>query len=348
MRTILILIVLITVATPLATSTQDGSNPISASDTIVEAANHFLSLLSEDQREQAHFPFESDERTFWNFLPLTGQRKGLSLDDMSNEQRIAMHGLLQATLSAEGYLKVTAIQQLERWLGEITNRPDYRNPGAYYLSVFGTPATDGVWGWRYEGHHLSMNISMINGEISATPTFFGTNPGQVRETVFAGLEILHEEIGLARQLMYSFDEAQQKEALIADKAPREIITGNDRVAILDHFEGIPYRDMNPQQQKLLMLLVSTYAHNLEADIAIDQLSRIREAGIDNLYFSWAGSFSPTEGHYFRIHGPKTLIEYDNVQGNANHVHTVWRDLENDFGRDLSALRQHYDHSDHHH
>ena len=277
---------------------------------------------------------------------MTGERKGLSLQDMNESQRIALHGILQSILSSQGYLKVTSIQQLERLLGEITNRPDYRDPGFYYVTIFGVPSIENAWGWRYEGHHLSINITMIDGELSVTPTFYGTNPGQVRETIFAGLEVLGEEINIARRLMHSFDETQKRKALIAEEAPHEIITGNDRIAILDSFAGLSYREMDEAQKKLLLLLVATYANNLEKDIAVSQLDRIHEVGVEKLYFAWAGSLSPSEGHYFRIHGPKTLIEYDNTQSSANHVHTVWRDLENDFGRDL--LRDHYDHNDHTH
>ena len=324
----------------------EKANRLSSSERIVTATNQLVTLLSDKQRKEAMLPFETSERTSWHFVPMTGQRKGLAIQDMTPEQRLGLHALLQATLSAEGYLKIAAIQQLERLLGELENRPDYRNPGYYYLTIFGTPSLDQAWGWRYEGHHLSMNISMVNGELSVTPTFLGTNPGQVRETVFAGLEVLHEEIGIARHLMISFDDEQRDKALIADTAPREIITGNTREAMLDEITGISYHEMTPQQQSLLMLLLSTYAHNMEADIAEVHLDLIKDAGIHELHFAWAGSLSPEEGHYFRIHGPRTLIEYDNTQNNANHVHTVWRDLTNDFGRDL--LRSHYDHSDHNH
>ena len=313
---------------------------------IVDAANRFIALLSDEQQEKSLFPFETDERTFWNFVPMTGQRKGLPLKSLNDEQRIAVHNLLQTTLSTQGYLKVTMIQQLERLLGEIENRPDYRDPGFYYLTFFGTPSLENAWGWRFEGHHLSLNFSMIEGELAVTPTFLGTNPGQVRSTLYSGLEVLHQEISLARQLMGLFTSEQRQLAMIATTAPREIITGNSRVAVLEQFEGISYQAMTGPQQKLMHQLLAEYANNLNPDIAIAQLSKIEEAGFDSIYFAWAGSLTPTAAHYFRIHGPTTLIEYDNTQNNANHVHTVWRDLENDFGRDL--LRHHYEQSDHEH
>ena len=311
---------------------------------MVEAANHFLSLVPESDVQKVSFSFETDERTNWNFVPMTGKRKGLALEDMTHEQRVALHKLLQTTLSTEGYLKVTSIQQLERLLGMLESRPDYRNPGFYYLSIFGTPSLEGAWGWRFEGHHLSLNFSMVNGKAAGSPTFLGTNPGRVHESVFSGLEILNTEIRLARQLMMLLSEDQREKATISEKAPREIITGNSRVAMLDTFEGLSFKELDADQQDLLVLLLSTYIHNMEPEAASRQLKRIKDSGLENLYFAWAGSVHEGEAHYYRIHGPKLLIEYDNTQNNANHVHSVWRDLENDFGRDY--LRQHYDNNDH--
>lgn len=313
---------------------------------MIEAVNQFLSLVDESDTQQITFDFETDERTNWNFLPMTGERKGLALRDMTHEQRVALHKLLQTALSTEGYLKVTAIQQLERLVGELENRPDYRNPGFYYLSIFGKPSLEGAWGWRFEGHHLSLNFSMVNGQIAGSPAFLGTNPGRVHESVFSGLEVLSTEIRLARQLMMLLSEDLREKAIIAEKAPREIITGNSRVAMLDAFEGLSFKELDNDQQDLLVLLLSTYIHNMEADLASAQLKRIKDSGLENLYFAWAGSLHDGEAHYYRIHGPNLLIEYDNTQNNANHVHSIWRDLDNDFGRDY--LRQHYEHSDHNH
>lgn len=307
---------------------------------MIEAAQHFLSLVAPSDLDRIAFPFEADERTHWNFVPIKGQRKGLALKNITPGQRTALHRLLQAALSTEGYLKVTSIQQLERLLGELENRLDYRNPGDYYLTIFGTPSSKGAWGWRFEGHHLSLNISIIDGKVSTTPTFMGANPGRVKESVFAGLEILSTEITLARQLMASLDEHQKEKAIIAEEAPREIITGNAREAVLDEFEGLSFTEMNESQQDGLILLISAYVGTMEANVAALQLKRIQNAGFENIYFSWAGSLADEQPHYYRIHGPNILIEYDNTQNNANHVHSVWRDLENDFGRDF--LKEHYE------
>jgi len=313
---------------------------------MVEAARHFLSLVPESAVQQVSFNFETDERTNWNFVPMTGKRKGMALKDMTHEQRLALHKLLQTALSSEGYLKVTSIQQLERLLGVLENRPDYRDPGLYYLSIFGSPSLEGAWGWRFEGHHLSLNFSMVNGIVAGSPAFLGTNPARVRESVFSGLEVLSTEIRLARQLMMLLSDDQRETATIAEEAPREIITGNSRVAMLDSFEGLSFKELDADQQDLLVLLLSTYIHNMEPEIASGQLKRIKAGGLENLYFAWAGSIHDGEAHYYRIHGPNLLIEYDNTQNNANHVHSVWRDFENDFGRDY--LKEHYDNNDHSH
>ena len=311
---------------------------------MVDVAVEFLSLTPQDQLSSVVFTFETTERTNWNFVPIPGQRKGLALQDMTLGQRSALHQLLMVALSTEGYLKVTYIQQLERLLGELENRPEYRDPGLYYLSIFGEPSLQGAWGWRFEGHHLSVNFSIVNGEIATTPIFIGTNPGQVRESVFSGLEVLSTEITLARQLMQLFNESQLEKVIISEKAPKDIITGNSRVALLDSYQGIPFTEMNAEQQDLLVLIISSYIHNLDKDIAAVQLKRIKEAGLENVFFAWAGKVQEKNPHYYRIHGPNLLIEYDNTQNNANHVHSVWRDLENDFGRDY--LKLHYEQSNH--
>jgi hypothetical protein len=232
--------------------------------------------------------------------------------------------------------------QLERILGELENNPEYRDPGQYFVSIFGTPSSEAPWGWRFEGHHLSLNFSTLGAEIAVTPAFWGSNPAKVPEGTYAGWRVLNAEIDMARSLMATFSDDQLSTVVIATDAPRDIITGNSREARLDAFEGLSYADMNQEQRGHLWALVELFAHNLKSDIAQTELDRIEEAGLENLHFAWAGSREEGAAHYYRIHGPVTLIEYDNTQNNANHIHTVWRDLADDFGRDI--LRAHYDQS----
>lgn len=313
----------------------------SADDAMRAAAVRFIELTTDTgQREQLRWPLADDERLNWNFVPIPGKRQGLSMEDMSVPQRTALHALLQSALSAKGYLKTTGVQQLERLLGEIENRPAYRNPLLYYLTIFGDPASDTAWGWRFEGHHLSLNFSSVAGTIDVVPAFWGANPAEVRTGPFAGLRVLSEETDVARQLMQTFTPSQKETVIIADTAPRDIITGNDREAVLDSFEGLAFSAMTAEQQVLVKALIEVYLGNMEPAVAAHQRDHIEAAGYDAIYFAWAGSETHREAHYYRLHGPTLLIEYDNTQNNANHIHAVWRDLQNDFGRDL--LRQHYD------
>ena len=329
---------------PAPPAIRDASTSETIQREMFDAARAFFATMPSNAPDTVQFPFDAEERTFWNFVPITGQRKGMAVKSMSLEQHKATHRLLQSVLFAKGYLKATAIQQLERMLGEIENNPTRRDPGFYYLTIFGEPSMDSPWGWRYEGHHFSLNVTVAGGMITTTPTFMGANPAEVREGAFAGWELLHEESKLGFQLIHSLSPDQRTQAIIADTAPRDIITGNQREAILDTYEGLPFSEMSSSQQDLLILLLGAYVHNLNPILATRELNRIHEAGLNNLYFAWAGSLSPERGHYYRIHGPQTLIEFDNTQNNANHIHTVWRDFSNDFGRDV--LRLHYEQSEH--
>ena len=307
------------------------------------AARQFLQHTPEAQHPVLVFPFDSEERANWNFVPMPGKRKGLSVKEMSADQRQALHTLLQSILSGKGYLKATYVQQLEEILADIEENPVYRDPELYYLTLFGAPSEEAPWGWRFEGHHLSLNFSSVENKLAVLPAFMGANPAEVRTGQFSGLRVLHEETDVARALMHAFSSAQRERALIDASAPRDIITGNDREAVLERFEGLPYAEMTQQQQRLLQSLIDVYASNLEPDIASVQRERIEASGYNALYFAWAGSLEENEPHYYRVHGPTLLIEYDNTQNNANHIHAAWRDLTNDFGRDL--LRQHYDASE---
>lgn len=304
-----------------------------------DAAQHFLSLLDDSTRAKTVFPFEAEERYNWHFVPR--DREGLPFEEMTLEQRRAAHDLMRSALSSQGYLKATSIMRLESILRELENDPVRRNPERYYFTFFGTPASDQPWGWRLEGHHLSLNYSSITGDLLAvTPAFMGTNPAEVRTGPYAGLRVLGAEEDLGRKLMHSLTAAQQRKALITAEAPHEILTGNQRKAILETYEGLPASEMTPDQRDLLLRIIEEYAHNMRHDIAHEQMDKIRNAGIERLYFAWAGGLELGEPHYYRIHGPTVLFEYDNTQNNANHAHSVWRDLEGDFGEDL--LREHYE------
>jgi hypothetical protein len=216
-----------------------------------------------------------------------------------------------------------------------------RDPEMYYWSVFGTPDGKSPWGWRVEGHHVSINFTVISDKaVVAAPVFLGDNPAEVKDGPRKGLRVLAEEEDMGRALVKSLSEAQLKKARFLQAAPAEIITKADRQAVVQKFEGIPYTELNDTQKAALVELISLYADRLRPELAKDDLKRVNDAGLDKIYFGWAGGTNPGEPHYYRIHGPNFLVEYDDTQNNANHIHTVWRDLDNDFGGDL--LKKHYD------
>ncbi|MDE2794483.1 MAG: DUF3500 domain-containing protein [Gemmatimonadota bacterium] len=307
---------------------------------IAARAATFLTLLDADARARATYDLAHEERLNWAFTPVS--RNGLPLKDMTVEQRAAAHALLQTTMSSQGYHKANAIIELERILGILDGRPGRRDPEDYYVTIFGKPGADGPWAWRFEGHHLSLNFSSLTNELTVTgPAFMGANPATVPSGEKAGWRPLGREEDLARALLFMLNPEQREMAVIAERAPRDIITGNDREARLEGFEGIPASRLTDEQRDQLYRVIAEYVGNLEAEAAEAWMTRIRdEIPADDIHFAWAGSPEPGEGHYYRVHAPQFLIEYDNTQGNANHVHSVWRDLENDFGGD--ALRRHYE------
>lgn len=301
------------------------------------AATAWLQSLDGAKREQAVFPIAATERENWHYVPRS--RKGVRLGDMNDAQRAAARQLLAAALSERGRLQVEAIIALENVLAEMegSNR---RSPQLYYFTVFGTPAADGAWGWRVEGHHLSLNFTLAAGRISATPLFFGADPAEVRIAhAQKGRRALAPEEDLGRALVKSLDREQRQVAVIAARAPAEIITGAGRAVKPLEPAGLAFAGMTPAQQAALRQLVEVYAGRLRGDLADTELRKIGIDGWGQVHFAWAGGFEPGEGHYYRIQGPAFVIEYDNTQDDANHIHTVWREFDGDFGRDL--LREHY-------
>ena len=314
---------------------------LAQSSAIAARANEFLNLLDDTLNAKARYGFEDEERFNWHFVPR--ERNGLSFNDMNDKQRAAAHALLKASLSEQGYQKANNIMTLENILREVENRPaddKYRDPLNYYLTIFGNPDDKNIWGWRLEGHHISVNFSSLDGQIvSSTPTFWGSNPAVVKSGRYTGRQILKQESDLGFTLVNSLDVKQMKIAVISSKAPADIITGNQRTAELQEERGLPFTDMTDQQKKLFMQLLNVYVKNYQLGFSKRLMEKIEKAGIDNLSFAWAGSLQPGAGHYYRIQGPMLLIEFDNTQNNANHIHTVVRDLTNDFAEDI--LKEHY-------
>ena len=305
------------------------------------AADRFLASLTPEQRAQAAFEFQSDEREKWHFIPTEMfPRNGLTIKAMTDAQRARAHDLLSAGLSQRGYLTTTTIMDLEAVLGAIERggRMD-RDPETYFFSVFGAPSPDGAWGWRVEGHHLSLHFTVVDGTaVASSPYFFGSNPAQVRSGPKAGLRVLGAREDAARALVTALDRSQRAAAIIDEVAPDDILTGAELAVDPLSPIGVKAAALNPSQRDLLMRVIDAYTSVMADDIAAERMAGVREAGIDEVGFVWAGSTDRGERHYYRVQGPTFLIEYDNTQGDGNHVHSVWRDFTGDFGRDL--LREH--------
>ena len=310
---------------------------------IAGAARNFLASLSPDEKARAVFPLADQERRNWHLIPR--ERRGLPLKQMTPAQQHLAHGLLGAALSHRGYLQATTIMSLEAVLRELEQgRGPVRDAELYFFTIFGEPDPQAAWGWRVEGHHLSLNFVMAGGEVSVTPSVMGSNPGEVREGPRAGLRVLADEEDLGRELLRSLDAEQRAQCVFSSSAPPDFILGPDRQAALLEPRGLGAARMNAGQQATLRRLVEAYVRRYRAELAAKDLDRIGTDGWDKLSFAWAGSLEPGKGCYYRVQGPSFVIEFDNTQNNANHIHTLWRDLRNDFGEDL--LRRHYEQSPH--
>ena len=304
---------------------------------MIDRARHFLVSLDPEQRDRATFAFGDEERLNWHFIPR--DREGLPYGDFTPPQRRLADRLLGTALSHEGISKALGIMYLEQILYEREGR-DIRDSDRYYFTVFDEPSSSGAWGWRVEGHHLSLNLTLNDGEVVATsPAFMGSNPAIAGEGKHAGLEVLAAEQTVARELLALFDGGARDKVIFDAEAPPDILTGHDRVAEAGEPLGVATRDMTDEQADKVVELLHVYTGRLRLDLAKDEFDKVTAAGLENIHFAWAGSAEPGEAHYYRLHGPTFLIEYDNTQNDANHIHTVWRDLEGDFGRDL--LAEHY-------
>jgi hypothetical protein len=314
-----------------------------ASEEMAVAAQSFLKSLSPEQAAKAKFDFADAERKNWHFIPK--ERKGLTLKEMREDQRKLAHALLQTGLSAKGFEKATTIMTLEQILAELEgpNRRFPRDPLLYHVWVFGTPEPKGTWGWRVEGHHLSLNFTIAAGKaVASAPSFFGTNPATVKDGTRKGLQVLSNEENLARQLVRSLAADQKAVAVVAEKARTDIILSPEGVSKqglkpLDP-AGIAFSRLNSQQQETLKSIVKEYANHHRGELAEQDLGRIEKAGWEKVSFAWEGGLEVGQGHYYRVQGPSFIIEYDNTQNNANHVHAIWHDPASHFGEDI--LKQH--------
>ncbi len=315
---------------------------------MTSSAKAFLASLDGAQKATVSFAFSEEQRFDWHFIPK--ERKGLRLGDMTSAQKLLAHGLLSAGLSQQGYIKATTIMSLDQVLKAIEvdaqGKPTgpYRDPEGYFFSIFGEPTETGTWGYRFEGHHISINFTVTNGKAIASPNFYGANPAEVRTGPRTGLRALAREEDLARDFLASLTPELKKAAIVDPVAPKDIFTFNSRKASLDVVNkngkpvGLAISKLSAKQRAAFDALVAEYAGNFPESIAQARIAKVKAAGAQ-LWFAWAGSEERGGPHYYRIQSPTFLIEYDDTQNNANHIHSVWRDVEGDFGLDL--LAEHY-------
>ena len=314
------------------------------SQNMVAKANAFIGLLDSTQRNKALYPFDTNERYRFKYIPLE-DRKGISLVELNVLQEKALMELLSSCLSEQTVKKVKAIMQLDIILKDLEKRKpedNYRDPLKYFVTIFGIPSSSTIWGWRFEGHHVAFHFSADKKQLVAgTPGFLGSNPAIVQGGDQKGKEVLKEETDKGFALLHALSKEELKKAITDTVAPVEIITGDSRQAMIDHPAGIRYNELSPAHQQQLLQLINLYINRYTRLFANTMLKEIQVAGLDKLWFTWAGYTKPVLGkpYYYRIQGPTIIIEYDNTQNNANHVHTVVRDLKTDFGGDL--LLEHY-------
>jgi hypothetical protein len=333
----------------VAALVQSASQPSPAGG-MAAAARAFLQTLTPEQKTRAQLSFDSDNRFDWHYIPTSGAggfaRRGLPFKEMTGPQRRAAVELLRAGYSEKGYTMAEAIRALEDVLVEMGGNPAVRDKDLYFVTIFGEPAAAGTWAWRYEGHHLSQHWTIVKGRaLASTPQFFGANPAEIREGPRAGTRPISVEEDLAYALLQSLDEAQRASAVIDPKAPSDILTANAREAAVQSNRGLAYAQLSAAQRQLLLQLVEAHAGAQQDAVARDRLARLRTAGLDAITFAWMGGLEKGQGHYYRVQGPTFLIEFDNTQNRANHIHMVWRDFRGDFGRDL--LADHYRTAPHH-
>lgn len=315
-------------------------------DGMTAAAKDLLAALPDEQRKQASMGFDDPARVAWHFIPKPFEgpmaRHGVTLKSMDEKSRAAAQRLLATGLSEAGYKLTQQTMEIEGILakieGPVPNRPFTRDPEMYYFTVFGTPGS-AKWGWRCEGHHLSLNF-VLEGQklVSATPTFYGANPADVPEGDHKGLRLLARREDLARELLKTCSEDQKKVCWLDEKAPDDLRGGGVAQPDQTPAVGLAAGKMTADQKKLLRMLLEEYTVAMAPEIAQEWLSDVEKGGFDNVHFAWWGGPDRHQRHYYRVQGPMFLIEYNNTQNNANHVHSMWRNLKGDFGVPLAAAK----------
>lgn len=330
-RGLLSVLVLVVMGALFAAQTEQGP---ATGHAMIAAANAFRKSLTPDQLKQASFEFGDPERLNWHFIPR--ERKGLPLKRLEGDALKAAKAFIHSGLSEAGYDQTLNVMSLEEVLyllegGEREYRRERRDPGKYYLSIFGEPSDKGLWGWRLEGHHISLNFTLNDGQVvSSTPEFFGANPGTIDAGVGRQIRVLGPEEDIARQILKLCTAEQQKHAWISKTAPDEVPGPGAPQAEIGPAVGLSYDKMSDDQKKLLHELLDEYLKNLPASVTSERAQAIQMSGWEHIHFAWWGESELNQRHHYRVQGPTFVIEYNNTQNNANHVHSMWRSLSGDF------------------
>ncbi len=326
---------------------------------IKQAAVTLFSSFDKMQQHIAQLNFNDTARIKWNNLPVgLRARAGLSMGNMNDDQRKMVHRILSASLSSQGYLKATGIMHLDDLLNRFYDSLYYKKEindtthafvqsllwshKNYFFAFFGKP-TDSIWGYKLEGHHLSINFTFVNDKLSVTPFFIGTDPAEYQNSVYAGWRVLGQEEDLGIKLIHLLSAAQQKKATMSSAVPKDIITAAESGKRLVDNWGILGSEMNSSQKAVLQYIIREFVFNMEYDKAVIEYDKIVKAGIDKIYFGWIGDYDETKPHYYVLNGPTFLIEFDNNGGprnSANHIHAIWREKGNEYGEDV--LKKHYE------
>lgn len=308
-----------TATAPTAAPTNAPAVVSNLAKNIAQATTRFLESLDGARLDKATYDFSDAERFRWHWTtPGNFPRNGLPLTEMTQAQKDAAFALLQASVSAPGFQKSREIMSLQKYLGN--------NPELYFVTVFGSPDAKTPWGWRWEGHHLSRQFTIVGDQVVMTPLFHGSWPTQTDE----GLRAMGVEEDAALQLINSLQGAKRDQAIIQTRTLTQHVTWNQaRVAPLETV-GIPYAELDAAQQGLVNAILDAYLVTLPQEIAVQNYERVN-ADLNAIRFGWAGSLEKRRPQYFRLQGPKFLVEFDNSRNGGTHVHSVWRDFERDFG-----------------
>ena len=300
----------------------------------------FIHSLNAGQKKKLLIPFYNLSGHNWHFIPASQSNPdGVAMKDLDATQKQKLQTLLQAYLSSKGYTRTKNIMDLEYILKELNPTQTSRIPENYFVAIYGTPHKDSAWGWSFQGHHVVLNFTVVKNKIAFAPFFFGSNPAEIKEGPKKGTSVIKEEEDIAFDLVNTFSKEQLQKAIIQLKAFEEIVTVNaTKVAPLPE-AGISVKELTVGQKIILNKLIAVYLSSMPNELAAIRLKKIKREDLNAIHFGWAGATKKGEGHYYRIQGKTFLVEFDNTQNNANHIHTVWRDFNGDFGRDL--LNEHY-------